>query len=159
MSESKTFFSSKEEAITLTTQLKMLGVSRVVISFAGAGDSGEIDDMYLEDPNGTFIEMPTDMVAWTKQVYGEQKPETKQVKLRDALEDIGYRVLDETGMDWYNNDGGQGNVYLLVEGEIFNVRVDMEVNYTSHEDHEFAYDSESDDAIFYPTEEAYNGMS
>jgi hypothetical protein len=150
MSESKTFFDSKQEAITLTTQLKMLGVGKVVISFAGAGDSGEIDDMYLESPSGEFIEMPNDMISWTKQVYGSQQSETKQVKLRDALEDIGYRVLDETGMDWYNNEGGQGNVYLILEGEIFNVRVDMEVNYTSHEDHEFEYDSEEDDAIFYP---------
>ena len=151
MSESKTFFSSKEEAITLTTQLKMLGVGRVVISFAGAGDSGEIDDMYLEDPNGTFIEMPTDMVAWTKQVYGEQKPETKQVKLRDALEDIGYRVLDETGMDWYNNEGGQGYVYLNIDsGAVFNVNVDMEINITQTEDHEFLYDPNEDEAIFYP---------
>jgi hypothetical protein len=139
MSESKTFFSSKEEAITLTTQLKMLGVGRVVISFAGAGDSGEIDDMYLEDPNGTFIEMPTDMVAWTKQVYGEQKPETKQVKLRDALEDIGYRVLDETGMDWYNNDGGQGELVIDLTEEPPSVVLKIGINYMHTDDHEFDY--------------------
>lgn len=147
----KQFFSSKAEAIALTTQLKMLGVGSVVISFAGAGDSGEIDDVYLENPNGDIFAMPTDMVAWTKQTYGDQQSEQKQVKLRDALEDIGYRVLDETGMDWYNNDGGQGNVYLRVDsGEVFTVRVDMEVNITSTEDHEFEYDPNEDEAIFYP---------
>lgn len=147
----KQFFDSKDEAVALTAQLKMLGVAKVAISFNGAGDSGEIDNTWLEDANTNVVEMPTDMVAWTKQVYGEQKPETKQVKLRDALEDIGYRVLDETGMDWYNNDGGQGYLYLNVDsGEVFTVRVEMEINYTSHEDHEFEYDPNEDEAIFYP---------
>jgi hypothetical protein len=150
MSDSKTFFDSKDEAVALTTQLKILGANRVVIAFQGSGDSGEIEYVELLSANDEIIDMPTDMVAWTKQVYGEQKPETKQVKLNDALEDIGYRVLDETGMDWYNNEGGQGNVYLMVEGEIFSVRVEMEVNYTSHEDHEFDYDPNENDAIFYP---------
>ena len=146
----KQFFDSKVEAVALTSQLKMLGVATAVIVFAGQGDSGEVEEVYLDNPNGEIIEMPTDMVAWTKQVYGEQKSETKQVKLRDALEDIGYRVLDETGMDWYNNDGGQGQVYLKVDGEVFTVRVDMEINYTSHENHEFEYDPNEDEAIFYP---------
>lgn len=148
MSDTK-FFDSKDEAVALTTQLKMLGVTKVVINFQGSGDSGEID--YIELLNGDdVVDMPSDMIAWTKQVYGEQKPETKQVKLRDALEDIGYRVLDETGMDWYNNDGGQGNVYLDVEGSVFSVRVDMEINITNTEDHEFSYDPNEDEAIFYP---------
>lgn len=145
------FFSSKDEAVALTTQLKMLGVATVGIVFSGAGDSGEVEAVYLHNANDEVVDMQTDMVAWTKQVYGEQKPETKQVMLRDALEDIGYRVLDETGMDWYNNDGGQGTVYLKVDsGEVFTVRVDMEINITQTEDHNFEYDPNEDEAIFYP---------
>jgi hypothetical protein len=145
------FFDSKVEAVALTSQLKMLGVATAVIVFAGQGDSGEIEEVYLEDANLEVMPMPTDMVAWTKQVYGEQKSETKEVKLDEALEDIGYRVLDETGMDWYNNDGGQGRVYLKVDsGEVFTVRVDMEINYTTQDEHEFEYDPNEDEAIFYP---------
>jgi hypothetical protein len=151
MMSDKRFFDSKDEAVALTTQLKMLGVAKVGISFQGSGDSGEIDYIELYNANSEDIPMPTDMVAWTKQVYGEQKPETKQVKLRDALEDIGYRVLDETGMDWYNNEGGQGYVYLNVDSDaVFNVNVDMEINITQTEDHEFLYDPNEDEAIFYP---------
>lgn len=147
----KKFFSSKEEAVALTTQLKMLGIAKVQLAFSGSGDSGEIEYVDLLSANQEQIEMPNDMVAWTKQVYGEQKAETKQVKLRDALEDIGYRVLDETGMDWYNNDGGQGNVFLNVgSDEVFGVNVDMEINITQTEDHEFVYDPNEDEAIFYP---------
>ena len=146
----KKFFDSKDEAVALTTQLKMLGVAKVVISFTGSGDSGEIEYIELLNANEDIIPMPVDMVAWTKQVYGEQKAEQKQVKLRDALEDIGYRVLDETGMDWYNNDGGQGVVFLDVDGAVFGVRVEMEINITDTEEHEFKYDPNEDEAIFYP---------
>lgn len=146
----KQFFDSKDEAVALTAQLKMLGVAKVAITFSGSGDSGEIEHTELYNANEDIIPMPDDMVAWTKQTYGEQGAASKPVKLRDALEDIGYRVLDETGMDWYNNDGGQGVVFLDVDGAVFGVRVDMEINYTSHEDHEFEYDPNEDEAIFYP---------
>lgn len=147
----KKFFDSKDEAVALTTQLKMLGVAKVAISFSGSGDSGEIEYIELFNANENDIPMPTDMVAWTKQTYGEQKAEQKQVKLRDALNDIGYRVLDETGMDWYNNEGGQGVVYLNIDsGSVFGVNVDMEINITQTEDHNFEYDPDEDEAIFYP---------
>jgi hypothetical protein len=147
----KQFFDSKDEAVALTTQLKMLGVAKIQIDFAGQGDSGGIEEVYLENANSEIMPMPEDMVAWTKQVYGDQNPETKQVKLHDALVDIGYRVLDETGMDWYNNDGGQGRVFLTIDsGAVFGVNVDMEINITDTEDHFFEYDPNEDEAIFYP---------
>jgi hypothetical protein len=152
MMSNRQFFDSKDEAVALTTQLKMLGVAKVQIDFAGSGDSGSIDGTYLLDANENHIDMPTDMIAWTTQVYGEQKAEQKLVKLRDALEDIGYRVLDETGMDWYNNDGGQGYIFLDIENEVFGVRVEMEINITHTEDHNFEYDPNHDEDIFYPTE-------
>lgn len=147
----KQFFDSKDEAVALTAQLKMLGVAKIQIDFAGQGDSGEIEHTELYNANEDIIPMPDDMVAWTKQTYGEQGAASKPVKLRDALEDIGYRVLDETGMDWYNNDGGQGRVFLTIDsGAVFGVNVDMEINITDTEDHFFEYDPNEDEAIFYP---------
>lgn len=144
------FFDSKDEMIALTAQLKMLGVIQVDIHFQGGGDSGEIYSVDLMNGKDG-VPMPDGMVAWTKQVYGGQQPQTKQVTVRDALEDIGYRVLDATGMDWYNNDGGQGTVHIDLDGELPSVHVDMGINYTQTEDHEFIYDVKDDESMFYPT--------
>lgn len=149
--KSNQFFDSKEEMVALTAQLKMLGVTQVEIEFQGGGDSGEIYSVDLLN-GADGVPMPDGMVAWTKQVYGGAEPQTKQVTVKDALEDIGYRVLDATGMDWYNNDGGQGVVHLHLDGELPTVKVDMSINITQTEDHEFEYDPVEDESIFYPTQ-------
>jgi hypothetical protein len=151
---SNQFFDSKEEMIALTAQLKIVGADEVCIQYQGGGDSGEIYDIDLRKAgdivNPTAL---TELVAWTSQVYGDQVAIQKQISLYDALKDIGYRILDATGMDWYNNDGGQGTAYIDLSGEFPRVHVDMEINYTSHEDHEFEYDPIEDDSQFYPVKE------
>lgn len=144
------FFDSKEEMVTLTAQLKMLGADEVYIHFQGGGDSGEVYDIELSRAGTLFKADMKTMVAWTKQVYGQQVATQKQVSIYDAIQDIGYRILDATGMDWYNDGGGQGNVVLDLSDEFPKVRVNMEINYTSHEDHEFEYDPTEDESMFYP---------
>jgi hypothetical protein len=145
----ETFFDSKEEMIALTAQMKMLGVTLADISFQGGGDSGEIYSIDLYNMNNESIEMPTDMVSWTKQVYGDQVKTQSNISIDKALDDIGYRVLDATGMDWYNNEGGQGIVHIRFDGELPTIDVDMEINITQTEDHFFEYDPEDDEAHFY----------
>jgi hypothetical protein len=147
------FFDSKEEMIALTAQMKMLGVKYVAISFQGGGDSGEIYSIDLYNMNNESIEMPTDMVSWTKQVYGDQVKTQSNISIDKALDDIGYRVLDATGMDWYNNEGGQGTITINFEDELPLIEVGMEINVTHTEDHDFTYDPYDDEASFYEMEE------
>jgi hypothetical protein len=147
------FFDSKEEMIAFTAQMKMLGVKFASISFQGGGDSGEIYSIDLFNMNSEAMDMPTDMVSWTKQVYGDQEKTQKDISIGDVLDDVGYRVLDATGMDWYNNEGGQGTVDINFEGEFPVIDVSMGINVTHVEDHEFIYDAVEDESIFYSTEE------
>jgi hypothetical protein len=148
------FFDSKEEMIALTAQMKMLGVTLADISFQGGGDSGEIYsiDLYKGLMHNESIEMPTDMVSWTKQVYGDQVKTQKDISIGDVLDDIGYRVLDATGMDWYNNEGGQGTVHIYFDEELPRIEVNMEINVTHTEDHDITFDPYDDEASFYEME-------
>lgn len=145
------FFDSKEEMIAFTAQMKMLGVTLADISFQGGGDSGEIYsiDLYKGPTHDESMEMPTDMVSWTKQIYGDQVKLQKNISIGDVLDDIGYRVLDATGMDWYNNEGGQGTVHIYFDEELPLIVVDMGINETRVEDHEFTFDAVDDEAHFY----------
>jgi hypothetical protein len=147
------FFDSKEEMVALTAQMKMLGVKYVAISFQGGGDSGEIYSIDMYNMNNEGMEMPSDMVSWTKQVYGDQVKTQSNISIDKALDDIGYRVLDATGMDWYNNEGGQGTMTINFEGELPVIEVGMEINVTHTEDHDFTYDPYDDEASFYEMEE------
>ena len=149
----KKFFDSKEEMVALTAQVKLMGVKYVNISFQGGGDEGEIYSIDMYGQGDEVIPMSDDMVSWTKQVYGDMEKEQKPVTLDKALDDIGLRVLDATGMDWYNNEGGQGKVTLHFDGELPRVEVDMGINVTNVEDHTFEYDPYDDEAQFYETKE------
>jgi hypothetical protein len=143
------FFDSKEEMIALTAQMKMLGVKEVSISFQGGGDSGEIYSIDTYNMNNESIPIPDDMVSWTKQVYGDQEKTQSNISIDKVLDDIGYRVLDATGMDWYNNEGGQGTVHIYFDDELPRIEVNMEINVTHTEDHDFTYDPYDDEASFY----------
>lgn len=71
-------------------ELQAVGITDLSIEFAGSGDSGSIEDVY-PDPG----------------------------VLRERVEDWAYKVLEGTGVDWYNNDGGHGEITIDVEKRTF----------------------------------------
>ena len=138
-------FPNKQEKETLLTQLNLLGAKHVYVEFRGGGDDGEIEGVYYRDKNDDIQDMPTDMIAWTKQTYGEQTKETKDMKLVDVLEDICYRALDQAGLDWYNNDGGQGNLHIDFTESPVAISLNVGINTMSTDDHHFDLNDEEDE--------------
>lgn len=60
-------------------------IDKCIVNFSGSGDSGSIDDITFE-------------------------PEMKDEDLRSRIEAWSYKYLEGTGVDWYNNEGGQGTI-------------------------------------------------
>ena len=141
----KNIFPSKEERETLLTQLNLLGAKQVYVDFRGGGDDGEIEGVYYRDKSDELQDMPTDMIAWTKQTYGEQPKETKDMKLVDVLEDLCYRALDQTGLDWYNNEGGQGNLRIDFTETPVAISLNVGINTMSTDDHNFDLNDEEEE--------------
>ena len=135
-------FPNKQEKETLLTQLNLLGAKHVYVEFRGGGDDGEIEGVYYRDKNDDIQDMPTDMIAWTKQTYGEQTEETKNTSLVDVLEDLCYRALDETGLDWYNNDGGQGGLHIDFTKTPVAISLNVGINTLSTDAHFFDMNEE-----------------
>ena len=65
-----------------------MGVATVEITFAGCGDSGQIEDISIQMREG--FEQPAD--------------------LEHQLEDWAHTFLEGTGVDWQNDDGGYGTI-------------------------------------------------
>lgn len=80
--------SADSARVYLAQAMTGAGVERVDICFSGGGDSGQIDDISI------------------KMREGYEVPST----LKDELENWTYKYLEGTGVDWFNNDGGQGSV-------------------------------------------------
>ena len=141
----KEIFANEQEKATLLTQLNLLGAKRVVVDFQGGGDDGQVDGVYLYDQNNVDIDVPNDMIAWTTQTYGGQEAESKQTKLVDALEDLCSRALDNTGLDWYNNDGGQGNLTIDFKENPPSIKLNVGINHRTTEDYEYDLNDEEEE--------------
>lgn len=95
-------------------------VVKCKVRFSGCGDSGCIDDIdyWYEDENA-----------------GPKAHSALDAEVTDFV----YDLLDDLGVDWYNNDGGGGNVlfhrgeggkwlhnvYVYQEERLEHVRVDI----------------------------------
>ena len=52
----------------------------------------------------------------------------QQSTLNEAIDELTYDYLEETGVDWYNNDGGYGE--LVIDVNAGTVALEVNVRYT-----------------------------
>lgn len=101
-----------EERHAFRQRLTESMITKVTISFSGSGDSGQIDSVefyYVED---------------------HQLPESQEEVLKQDLTAWAYKYLEGVGVDWYNNDGGQGEIIFDLETVPFKFLATVEVNQT-----------------------------
>ena len=137
-------FPNKQEKETLLTQLNLLGAKKVYVEFRGGGDDGQVEGVYYRDKHDEMQDLPTDMIAWTKQTYGKQEKETKNMTLVDVLEDVCYRALDQTGLDWYNNEGGQGQLTIDFTESPPSINLNVGINTMTTDDHDYDLNEEEE---------------
>lgn len=95
-----------------------LGVKSATINFHGSGDSGSFDDAdleggeppYVQDENNNWINNP--------------KRTDEHRTLLDWIKAAAEEWVDQTGIDWYNNEGGGGGMEFNFEtggvsGEVY----------------------------------------
>jgi len=112
-------------------QLKELGVTDVTFEFEGGGDEGQIEEITTEPKVSTSRPFLGNEVAkdlFTKDGYQEY------ADLTDVLETWAYKLLDETGEDWVNNEGGYGSITVTgFQSEKLEVMTDMNVRIVTDE--------------------------
>jgi hypothetical protein len=113
-------------------QLKELGVKEIEIEFEGGGDQGQIEEITTEPKVNTSCPFLGNEVA--KDLFTEDGGHQLYADLRDVLETWAYKLLDETGEDWVNNDGGYGSITVTgFQKEKLEVVTDMNVRIMSDE--------------------------
>jgi hypothetical protein len=133
---------------TTFAKLKELGATEVVIFFDGSGDSGSIDSVQIRQSDGKpvpnlddlFVDYP---IEKSQYINGEwfNDVEIKQIPIADALEKYTYDELERTNVDWYNNDGGFGELRITLSDD---VSIELEVNqrYTEYTTYSFSLSEE-----------------
>lgn len=83
------------------------GVTNVLVTFDGYGDSGQIEsvDAYAGDKP---VELPDHEITLATLGWRATEPTDSTLILADAIEHLAYDCLATTHLGWENNDGAYG---------------------------------------------------
>lgn len=113
--------------------LRQHGIETVTVSFNGYSDSGSIEDISYtpcENPDALKA-LPIQHISTSSCFEDGQWRRTttpEQSTLNEVMDALTNDYLEETGVDWYNNDGGYGE--LVIDVHAGTVSLEVQVRYT-----------------------------
>ncbi len=121
---------------TMFDQLRAAGAAEVVISFDGSGDSGSIYAANIYNAENKEIKLDQTVIyPKEKSTYVDGRwvaeIEQKEMSIYEALEAYCYDELEKTNIDWYNNDGGFGEMRIDL-GDTVSVELEVNQRYTEY---------------------------
>jgi hypothetical protein len=93
----------------LLIQLADLGVTGIKVHYDGSGDSGSIEEVnYTTDPCASPDDVDENVESWGGKSLSEISDDAFE-----KLKSFGYTLLEDVE-DWYNNEGGWGDICICV---------------------------------------------
>jgi hypothetical protein len=137
-------FKNPAETEMLFAKLILLKVSKIEVEFAGSGDSGQIDSVAAYDAHSVQIDLTVHQVPWdepksTLDASGNwvHTKENHDMPVNEIITQMCNDALEESDLDWYNNDGGQGTFTIDLSTNPPEAKLHVGINFTHTEDHEF----------------------
>lgn len=125
---------SQANKATVMDALAAVDISLVVISFDGAGDNGQIEEI-TANRGDTKVPLPDTEVSFQETKWGVEEPVVTSLTLADGLEHLCYHLLEFEHDGWGNNEGSYGEFRFDVAKRTikleFNARF-TEVSTTHH---------------------------
>jgi len=87
--------------------LMAAGITHVIVTFDGAGDSGQIESIGAWSCE-TVVDFPATEIAYAALTWDDPEVEMRQLSLEDVVEQLAYDFLSDTHGGWENNDGASG---------------------------------------------------
>jgi hypothetical protein len=116
--------------------LAAAGITAVIVSFDGYGDSGQIEN--IEPFNGNDpAQLPDAAIGYQKPAWGKTEIEQTSFAIHEVIETMAYELLSQTHCGWENNDGAYGEFTFDVSEQT--ITLDYNERHTSSENytHEF----------------------
>ena len=111
-----------EQELTQTLiQLADLGVTGIRINYEGGGDSGCIEDILYTDKEGVSL-WEVQNLPWDSKNLKELNNE-----LAINIENFVTDTILDTIEDWWNNEGGDGKLAILVPSGEYNVENNIRI--------------------------------
>ena len=115
--------------------LAAAGITSVVVTFDGAGDSGQIESIDARIGDDVAM-LPTCDIETATPGWDGSELQRRMLPLSEAIEQLAYAFLEETHGGWENNEGAFGEfTFDVAERTIqldYNERVESS-EYSGHE--------------------------
>lgn len=122
---------TEQEVTSLLIKLADIGITGIMVRYDGAGDSGQIEEIqYCTEPVDDIEEIED------KINYFSPKLDQLNSDLRQDIEDLVYKFLLEDIEDWYNNEGGYGEVSIMVPSGNYWINNNIRIIDYEHYTHE-----------------------
>lgn len=79
----------------LLNALALAGVTRVIVSFDGYGDSGQIENVEAQAGDDQ-VAMPAAAIEFVEAVWDHAEPKRSSISIAAAVESLAYDVLEKT---------------------------------------------------------------
>jgi hypothetical protein len=93
---------------TLFEALAAAGVTLVIVSFDGYGDSGQTENVEVK-AGDTVVAMPEGTIEIAEAAWDQPAPNRTTISIADVIERLVYDLLTDTHCGWENNDGAYGD--------------------------------------------------
>ena len=110
--------------------LAAAGVTLIVVTFDGYGDSGQIENIEVKAGNAV-VAMPAGDVEIAEAIWDQPEPRRSPVSITEAIERLAYDLLERTDCGWENNDGAYGDFTFDVAERT--ITLDYNERYTASE--------------------------
>jgi hypothetical protein len=117
--------------------LAAAGVTFVLVSFDGCGDSGQIEN--IEVKAGEDIgALPAGEIEIARAEWGSKsQPQRATVSIRDAVEQLAYDFLTDTHHGWEDNEGSYGEFTFDVAART--ITLDHNERYIESTNHQYVF--------------------
>jgi hypothetical protein len=88
--------------------LAAAGITLVVVSFDGYGDSGQIENVEVK-AGDAIVPMPEATIDIAEAVWDQPEPDRTAVTIADVIERLVYDFLTDTHCGWEDGDGAYGD--------------------------------------------------
>lgn len=143
-------FPTPGHRLEFIAKVRLLGVVEIRCEFSGSGDSGNIEDPQFYDRNEVEIgdKVNDQVLAWPSEEskwdartmsWVKEHHEASDRPLKEIVASMCETGLDSAGLDWYNNDGGQGSFTFKFTDSGMDVDLRVGVNHTETSEYNFEF--------------------
>jgi len=116
--------------------LAAAGIDTVTVSFDGAGDSGQIENIEAR-AGDKIIPLPSGAIDVASPIWGRPEIERRTLSVQEAIETLAYGLLEKTYEGWENHDGAYGEFAFDVADRTITLEYNERVMSSEYHAHDF----------------------